>query len=75
MALLCLKNNTYKAIGLLFKHERGYSRTQVCSIDHLENFTGIDFFCNVPDAVENAVEKTYAPDLWTGLSDYTDLKK
>lgn len=75
MALLCLKNNTYKAIGLLFKHERGYSRTQTCSIDHLEEFTGIDFFCNLPDAVEKAVERSYAPKLWTGLSDYTDLKK
>lgn len=75
MALLCLKNNTYKAIGLLFKHERGYSRTQTCSIDHLEEFTGIDFFCNLPDAVEKAVERSYAPELWTGLSDYTDLKK
>ena len=75
MALLCLKNNTYKAIGLLFKHERGYSRTQTCSIDHLEEFTGIDFFCNLPDAVEKAVEMSYAPELWTGLSDYTDLKK
>lgn len=75
MALLCLKNNTYKAIGLLFKHERGYSRTQTCSIDHLEEFTGIDFFCNLPDKVEKTVERSYAPESWTGLSDYTDLKK
>lgn len=75
MALLCLKNNTYKSIGLLFKHENGNSRTQVCSIDNLESFTGIDFFCNVPDAVESVIEKTYSPGNWTGLKNYTDLKK
>lgn len=71
MALLCLKNNTYKAVGLLFKHQNGSSRTEVCSIDYLERFTGIDFFCNVPDAVEEKVEKTCTPSLWTGLSNYT----
>ena len=70
MALLCLKNNTYKAIGLLFKHENGESQTQVCSIDRLEAFTGIDFFCNVPDAVEDVIEKNCRPTQWTGLNNY-----
>lgn len=70
MALLCLKNNSYKAIGLLFKHEQGYSRIQACSIDYLESFTGIDFFCNIPDAVENTIEKRYYTGQWTGLSNY-----
>ena len=70
MALLCLKNNTYKSIGLLFKHEKGYSRTTVCTIDQLESFTGIDFYCNIPDNVEKAVEKHTEPSLWTGLSNY-----
>lgn len=68
MALLCLKDNTYKAIGLLFKHVNGESKTEICSIDYLEEFTGIDFFCNVPDAVENAVEKHARRNLWNGLS-------
>ena len=70
MALLCLKNNTYKAIGLLFEHEKGPSKTNVCNIDRLESFTGIDFFCNIPDVVENAVERNYDPALWIGLSNY-----
>ena len=74
MALLCLKNNTYKAIGLLFKHVNGYSQTEICSIDHLESFTGIDFFCNIPDVVENSVEAYYNPGNWSGLSNYKDLK-
>lgn len=68
MALLCLKDNTYKAIGLLFKHVNGESKTEICSIDYLEEFTGIDFFCNVPDAVENAVEKQASYKSWEGLS-------
>lgn len=71
MALLCLKNNTYKAIGLLFEHEDGYSQTQVCSIDYLEGFTGIDFFCNIPDKVEETVERQCVPSLWNGLKNYT----
>lgn len=71
MTLLCLKNNTYKALGLLFKHENNNSRTIVCSIDQLENFTGIDFYCNIPDAVEKIVEKRSDPTLWPGLRNYT----
>lgn len=75
MALLWLKNNTYKAIGLLFKHVNGVSKTEICSIDHLEEFTGIDFFCNIPDRVENVVESIYRPNEWSGLYNYTDLGK
>lgn len=74
MALLCLKNNTYKAIGLVFKHENGKSQTQVCSINTLEEFTGIDFFCNIPDAVEEIVEKTLSTGQWTGLSNFKEFK-
>lgn len=70
MALLCLKNNTYKAIGFLFKHVNGNSHTEACSIDYLESFTGIDFFCNVPDAVEEVVERNCHPNQWTGLNSY-----
>ena len=75
MALLCLKDNGYKSIAFLFKHVNGTSQTEVCSIDHLENFTGIDFFCNVPDKVENAIERSYNVKNWSGLYNYIDLKK
>ena len=75
MALLCLKNNSYKAIGLLFKHENGASRTEVCSIDFLERFTGIDFFCNVPDKVENIIERQYRTSLWSGLKNYIEVEE
>ena len=75
MALLCLKNNTYKAIGLLFKHVNGSSRTEVCSIDFLERFTGIDFFCNIPDKVENIIERQYNTNLWSGLKNYIEVEE
>ena len=75
MALLCLKNNTYKAIGLLFEHQNGYSQTQVCSIDYLESFTGIDFFCNVPDKVENVFERQYSTSSWSGLKNYIKIEE
>ena len=70
MAILCLKNNSYKSIGLLFEHVNGESQTEVCSIDYLEQFTGIDFFCNIPDKVENAVERQCSPTSWSGLKNY-----
>lgn len=75
MALLCLKNNTYKSIGLLFKHVNGYSQTEVCSIDFLERFTGIDFFCNIPDKVENITERQYNTGLWSGLYNYIEAEE
>ena len=34
------------------------------SIDELERFTGIDFFCNLPDNTENAVEATLTLSDW-----------
>lgn len=71
MAILCLKNNTYKAIGLLFKHLNGESMTEACSIDYLENFTGIDFFCNISDRIEEIVEQRCTPGQWNGLNNYT----
>jgi len=42
-------------------------RSAACSIDELEQKTGIDFFCNLQDNIENAVESTYNISQWTGL--------
>ena len=75
MALLCLKNNTYKSIGMLFKHVNGNSQTEVCSIDFLERFTGIDFFCNIPDKVESITERQYNTGLWSGLYNYIEAEE
>lgn len=75
MALLCKKyeggQNTYKAIGFFMEH-KSYGgnpdlRSWAVSIDELEELTGIDFFCNLPDRVEKPVEQTCNPDSWSGL--------
>ena len=34
------------------------------SIDELEQRTGIDFFCNLPDDIESDVEASYAANAW-----------
>lgn len=61
MAMLCKKGNTYKAIGLWAEHiNADHSSDKLSdyavSIDELEQLTGIDFFCNLPDDTERRVE-------------------
>lgn len=61
MALLCKKGDTYKAIGLWAEHiNADHSSDKLSdyavSIDELEQLTGIDFFCNLPDDTERRVE-------------------
>ena len=41
--------------------------SKVITIDELEKKTGIDFFCNLPDDIENNVEKTFNQASWDGL--------
>ncbi len=58
-AILAVKNGQYKAIGLWFEHKVNDDTDlskYVVSIDELEKLTGIDFFCNLPDNIENKVE-------------------
>lgn len=61
MALLVKNSQGYKALGFWVEHTSdGKYSTEladcVVSIDYLEQQTGIDFFCNLPDAEENHVE-------------------
>lgn len=58
-AILAVKNGQYKAIGLWFEHKKNNDNVlsnYVVSIDELEKLTGIDFFCNLPDSIEDKVE-------------------
>ena len=77
MALLRVKGTTYNSIGFwIEQRDYGYEDTyfipstifstnhQVRSIDELEQLTGIDFFHNLPDDIENKVEKEYSEGLW-----------
>lgn len=71
MALLTYdkRTNTYQAIGLWTVHEnktvsnKNYGDYAI-TIDELEQRTGIDFFCNLPDDIENAVESTFDLNYW-----------
>ena len=74
MALLCKNksnvNEGYKAIGFYLEHKReAYADEEnvapyIVSIDKLEDLTGIDFFCNLPDRIEQQVEKNVTPSAW-----------
>ena len=61
MALLLKKNNSYQAMAFWVEHinsdhsgDKLYS--YACNIKTLEEKTNIDFFCNLPDDIESAVE-------------------
>ena len=69
MAILSYNKSTekYKAIGLWTVHKKEKDTNTnygdyAISIDELEERTGIDFFCNLPDNIEDDVEKE-EPDL------------
>ena len=73
MALLCKNkssvNGGYKAIGFYLEHRSFYEDEKnvapyIVSIDQLESLTDIDFFCNLPDGIENEVEKSVTPTAW-----------
>lgn len=56
-------SGTYHAFGFWTEHLNSYvpSNTDLkqyaLSISELEKKTGMDFFCNLPDNIENEVEK------------------
>lgn len=61
----------YKAIALYIPHREGdttagkaIARKYAISIDELEQKTGIDFFCNLPDDIEKIVERAYSLAAW-----------
>lgn len=72
VAVLAEKDGTYQALGFLVEHDDNLSsapskdqiRAKVVSIDKLEEVTGIDFFCNLDDAIESEVEATVNDSKW-----------
>ncbi len=77
MALLAYNKSqdTYHALGLWTEHadvsdtNKNYGDYAI-TIDELERRTGIDFFCNLPDEIENDVEASIS-----GLTTYWGLTK
>lgn len=62
-AVLLKNNKGYHAIGFWFEHKPEYDSTAklsdyVVNIDKLEELTGLDFFCNLPDDIERQVQST-----------------
>lgn len=69
MAILCKNKEGYKALAFWVEHQTTDHSTDplinyVISIDQLERNTGIDFFCNLPDYIENQVEANTYPASW-----------
>lgn len=68
MCLLAVKDGEYKAIGFWTEHvnqAESYTYDHYAkSIDEIESLTGIDFFCNLPDDIEEDVEASYNIDEW-----------
>jgi len=76
MALLRLKGTTYNAVAFWLEHKNypysGDTKNvpndvfldHIMSVDRLEELTGIDFFHNLPDVIENRVEAEYSTGLW-----------
>lgn len=60
-----LEHKDYKDTSNKFLSE--LPRKSAVSIDELEEKTGIDFFCNLPDDVEKIVESSYSLSQWRGL--------
>ncbi len=64
MAVLAEKGDVLRAIGFIAEHdgdlpsEPSAADLKSCavSIDRLEEITGLDFFCNLPDVIEDEVE-------------------
>lgn len=76
MAVLGAKDGIFHAIGFWIEHRDDYGykygdkipadvlKKYIVSIDELEEKTGIDFFCNLPDDLENQVEKICDENAW-----------
>ncbi|MBQ9560758.1 MAG: DNA/RNA non-specific endonuclease [Prevotella sp.] len=63
--VLCLEG-TPKAIGFLYKNDSSSQsiRDCACSVDNIEELTGLDFFYSLPDDIENIIESDSNPSKW-----------
>jgi endonuclease G len=70
MALLSVKNGQYHAFGFWVENRSNSDENlakYAVTIDELEEKTGIDFFCNLPDKREALVESAAVVDNYWGL--------
>lgn len=75
MALLKVKNGVYSSIAFMMEHKQyGYSYEKqaplsemvqhAMTVNELEQQTGIDFFCNLPDSQEESIESQRSTSAW-----------
>ena len=69
VAVVCRKGDTWNGMAYWAPqynedHSNDNRRGYAITIDRLEELTGIDFFCNLPDYIEDDVEKTIVPNFW-----------
>jgi endonuclease G len=69
MAVLCYKGDSYKAIAFWTEHTnakitKANPADYAISVKELEELTGIDFFCNLPDDIEKNVEENLTLSDW-----------
>ena len=66
MAAVCQMGSTYKGIAFWSNHDEPSKTVKSCiiTIDELETKTGIDFFCNLPDDIENQIESEVDKNYW-----------
>lgn len=71
MAVLCVKDDKYKAMGFWIEHRNSYSESEkkdlkqyAISIDDLEDLTGIDFYYNLDSQIQDEVEKQLQTSDW-----------
>ena len=60
-------NSSWTSIGFMFENEAGNKplMTYMTSVDDIENITGIDFFYNLPDSIEEHIECDFQVINWT----------
>lgn len=76
MAVLAEEGDNFHAIGFWMEHRDDYGyeydefvpsdvmKKYALSIDELEKNTGLDFFCNLPDTIEDEVESAWSEADW-----------
>lgn len=64
--VLELTGKEVKGIGFILDNKKSSEalKTYAVSIDQVEGITGLDFFPNIPDALENKIESTFNYALW-----------
>jgi len=60
------KTGSYEAIGFLLPNRKGTDDLDdyVVSVDRIEQLTGIDFYSQLSDEIENDIEAGYEKDYW-----------